>query len=901
MTDLRLDGRSALVTGASRGIGRAIAAAFAAAGADVVLSSRKPEALEEAAATMGPRATTFAANAGDPDQAAACVDATMQRHGRFDILVNNAATNPYFGPTIDIDLARYDKTFQVNLRGPLVWTQAAWRAWMQDHGGVVLNIASVGGLRGERGLGIYNVTKAALIHLTKTLAVELAPGVRVNALAPGLVKTEFARAPSGSQPKPPPRHMRPCNASACPTTSRTPLSSWPATPAPGSPATPSSSTAARSCAPAWGSARVTTRPPGGQPGRVAHRPAPVTPRRALAWPRTPAGRAAVAVGIALDVGLAIDAFVIRPVTATPPDPKALLRTLLVGGVAVVAVAHRRRDATTPNQPTASPRDPAAWVASLAAGQPPGGPTPLAAHVSDVLEVFWDGPPGPAPLPWQASPSGWVWEAPTTSLPRPRAARPLPTLVELGRTATGALWLHLGAFRRIAVIGASDEATQLVQHLRDRLAAPAAAGALDTATLRGPLDDRGDARDLDELLAVLWRRAARRPRRRTARHARPEPVAPLVVAVPRGASPDTIGRLVDATIGASDVTLLVVGDVRAADLRLTCRDGRVEVSCLGGVAVAPHPPAPAAPPAVSVPAPIHAAEPTPPTAGRVEVRVLGPVEVHGAPGPRRGKCLELVAYLACHPDGVGDDQIRAALWPDRAPTAATWSNRVSVARKALGVDAAGEPHLRRFRRHVGRLGPGVGTDVAALEATLNGAATAPPAAAAAALTAGLTGVRGRPFDTADYTWVEREGHVTRCEQVVIDAAHRLTELALAAHDPRRAPSGRPPEASTPARRARRCAPTSRGPRRDREPRARRPPVRRPIPDPPRRAATPRHGACRVPPPPPEEDPCTGLSSPASSPTASTPVRRRTACPAPASCNDSSTGPPKSVYGAAWPPC
>ncbi len=194
MTELRLDGKTALVTGASKGIGRAIAAAFAAAGADVVLSSRKADALEEAASAMGPNVTTCPANAGEPDQAEACVDRTMQRHGRLDILVNNAATNPYFGPTIDIDLGRYDKTFQVNLRGPLVWTQAAWRAWMQDHGGVVLNVASVGGLRGERGLGIYNVTKAALIHLTKTLAVELAPGVRVNALAPGLVKTEFARA-----------------------------------------------------------------------------------------------------------------------------------------------------------------------------------------------------------------------------------------------------------------------------------------------------------------------------------------------------------------------------------------------------------------------------------------------------------------------------------------------------------------------------------------------------------------------------------------------------------------------------------------------------------------------------------------------------------------------------------
>ena len=195
MTEISLDGKTALVTGASRGIGAAIAASYAAAGANVVLSSRKAEALDEVAATLpSEHVMTFAANAGEPDQAEACVQATVERFGAVDILVNNAATNPYMGPSIDIDLGRYDKTFQVNLRGPLVWTQAAWHATMRDHGGVVINVASIGGIRGEAGIGIYNTTKAGLIHLTETLAADLAPGVRVNALAPGLVKTHFARA-----------------------------------------------------------------------------------------------------------------------------------------------------------------------------------------------------------------------------------------------------------------------------------------------------------------------------------------------------------------------------------------------------------------------------------------------------------------------------------------------------------------------------------------------------------------------------------------------------------------------------------------------------------------------------------------------------------------------------------
>ncbi|MFP3900440.1 MAG: SDR family oxidoreductase [Acidimicrobiia bacterium] len=192
--EISLEGKVALVTGASRGIGKAIAAAYAEAGAAVMLSSRKQDALEAAAADMKGETAVFPAHAGDPEQIAACVAATVERLGGLDILVNNAATNPYMGPSIDIDLPRFDKTWQVNYRGPVVWVQEAWRAAMRDHGGVILNMASVGGLSVESQIGHYNVTKAALIHLTRTLAAELAPGVRVNAIAPGLVKTDMARA-----------------------------------------------------------------------------------------------------------------------------------------------------------------------------------------------------------------------------------------------------------------------------------------------------------------------------------------------------------------------------------------------------------------------------------------------------------------------------------------------------------------------------------------------------------------------------------------------------------------------------------------------------------------------------------------------------------------------------------
>jgi NAD(P)-dependent dehydrogenase (short-subunit alcohol dehydrogenase family) len=162
-----------------------------------LLVSRKHDQEASAAAdnrlaTPDVRVHTIAANVGDPVAGEQCITEVLTQFGRLDVLVNNAATNPYFGPTLGVDEARFDKTVQTNVRGPLFWSKAVWNQAMRERPGVIVNVASVGGLRAEPGLGVYNLTKAMLIHLTRQLAGELRP-TRVVGVAPGLVRTDFSK------------------------------------------------------------------------------------------------------------------------------------------------------------------------------------------------------------------------------------------------------------------------------------------------------------------------------------------------------------------------------------------------------------------------------------------------------------------------------------------------------------------------------------------------------------------------------------------------------------------------------------------------------------------------------------------------------------------------------------
>jgi 3-oxoacyl-[acyl-carrier protein] reductase len=192
----RLTGKTAIVTGASRGIGFAIAERLVAEGARVVITARKQEALDEAVAQLGgPEvALGVAGNAGDAEHQADVVARTLDTFGSIDLMVNNTGINPAYGPLMNLDLDVARKIVDVNGVAALAWVQQVHRAWMGEHGGSIVNVASVAGLRPAPGIAFYGASKALLIHLTEELAVELGPDIRVNAVAPAVVKTKFASA-----------------------------------------------------------------------------------------------------------------------------------------------------------------------------------------------------------------------------------------------------------------------------------------------------------------------------------------------------------------------------------------------------------------------------------------------------------------------------------------------------------------------------------------------------------------------------------------------------------------------------------------------------------------------------------------------------------------------------------
>jgi NAD(P)-dependent dehydrogenase (short-subunit alcohol dehydrogenase family) len=205
MTDVTADipqdlaGRAALVTGASRGIGFAIARELLGRGASVTITARKPDELAAAADQLvaggdASRVLALPGNAGSADAREDAVGRTVERFGNLAILVNNTGINPTYGFLMDADLDAVRKTFDTNVVAALGFVQLAYKAWMAEHGGAIVNLASVAGLRSSGVIPAYGASKAALIRLTEELAWQLGPGIRVNAVAPAIVKTKFATA-----------------------------------------------------------------------------------------------------------------------------------------------------------------------------------------------------------------------------------------------------------------------------------------------------------------------------------------------------------------------------------------------------------------------------------------------------------------------------------------------------------------------------------------------------------------------------------------------------------------------------------------------------------------------------------------------------------------------------------
>ena len=195
---MQLENKVAVITGASRGMGEAIAKRFSLEGATVVIASRKQDMLDEVLDEIeqaGGKGMAIATHTGEQEQCKQLIDQTVGRFGTVDILINNAATNPHFGPVLDSELSHWQKTFDVNVMGYFWTSRYAAEVMQKNGGGKIVNMASVTGLAPGPFMGVYSVSKAAIIMMTKVLAQELGrDNIRVNALAPGIIKTKFAQA-----------------------------------------------------------------------------------------------------------------------------------------------------------------------------------------------------------------------------------------------------------------------------------------------------------------------------------------------------------------------------------------------------------------------------------------------------------------------------------------------------------------------------------------------------------------------------------------------------------------------------------------------------------------------------------------------------------------------------------
>jgi len=191
-------GKVVLITGASRGIGESVAKAFCELGAEVVLTSRKQEALDNVCSqvkTQGGKACAIACHVGKDEDRKKLVNEVISKFGKIDVLVNNAATNPVFGPALNTDESAWDKIFEVNLKGPFFLSKLVAEKMAEKGGGGIVNVASVAGIKPMMGLGVYSISKAGLLMLTRVLSAELGDkGIRVNAVAPGVIKTKFSEA-----------------------------------------------------------------------------------------------------------------------------------------------------------------------------------------------------------------------------------------------------------------------------------------------------------------------------------------------------------------------------------------------------------------------------------------------------------------------------------------------------------------------------------------------------------------------------------------------------------------------------------------------------------------------------------------------------------------------------------